>query len=290
MSNSKRSNSIRFNPTWLECVKTELLSRKLPRQEVARLVAELDDHLSDLADSLGNASSRPAAGTPFFYPPSLKKVPMSTEAIAVDCLGSPAEIADTAVHEFRRRKNLLSRSRLAAFSTFVLLPLPLLVVAWLLSMTATGISLELAHSGLVWSGVIPASQAGTAESEGDYFLEDQFLEDRLRNATTFEFTLMHLILTALLFIPAAGVAALYGRIARRTSRRWLWGLTACTLVGLGFGAAQYDLSISEYTGKSQLGFMLGIGREPLKQCCYSLLPLAVGVLALRRTARNSELA
>jgi hypothetical protein len=37
-----------------------------------------------------------------------------------------AEIADTAVREFHRRKNLLSRSWLAAFGTFALLPLPLL--------------------------------------------------------------------------------------------------------------------------------------------------------------------
>jgi hypothetical protein len=68
MSHSNWSKS-----TWLECVEAELLGRKLPRQEVARLVAELADHLSD----------------------SLKEEPMSTEAIAVNCLGSPGEIADT---------------------------------------------------------------------------------------------------------------------------------------------------------------------------------------------------
>jgi hypothetical protein len=268
--------------TWLECVEAELLGRKLPRQEVARLVAELTDHLSDLADFQGDLDPQPTAGTPFSpLPPSLKEEPMSTEAIAVNCLGSPAEIADTAVREFRQRKNLLARSRLATFGIFVLLPLPLLVIAWLVSMFAVETSLELLLAGLERSGIVPEASAGAIDPV-------EFIRDRLRNGAQFDIMILHFLLIAILSIPAAGLAALFGRLARRTSRRWLWGLTACTLVSLGFGAAQYDLTISDRPGKSQLLFMVGIGRQPLQQCCYSLLPLGVGVLVLRRSGRVAE--
>jgi hypothetical protein len=210
---------------WLERVEIELRGRKLPRQEVARLVAELADHLSDLADSQGNLSLPPAARSLVTSPPpSLKEEPMSMEANAVECLGSPAEIADTAVREFRKRKNLLSRSPLAAFGTFVLLPLPLLVAAWLACMVVTEVSLETLHAGLEWSGAIPASPADTAEADpADY------LALRLREGSQFEIIAVHLVLIALLSVPAMGVAVLYGRLARRTPRRWLWGLTACAI-------------------------------------------------------------
>ena len=88
--------------SWLERVESELRNRRLPRREVARLVAELTDHLSDLAEFQGKSSLPPAARTRVFpHLPSLKEEPMSMEANAIECLGSPAAIADTAVREFR---------------------------------------------------------------------------------------------------------------------------------------------------------------------------------------------
>jgi len=270
--------------TWLDRVESELRARKLPRREVARLVTELTDHLSDLAESRLSESpgdpSLPPTARSLISPlsPSLKEDPMSMEANAVATLGSPVEIADTALREFRKRKNLLSRSRLAAFVTFVVLPLPMLVIAWVTCMLATECSLEFVLEGLEWSGVLPAAPADLIDVD-----PLDFLRDRLRDGAQLEFIAVHLFMIALLSVPAAGVAALYGRLARRTSRRWLWGLTACTLVGLGFGAAQYELRISDRPGKSQLLFGVGIGR-PLRQCCYGLLPLAVGVLVLRRSS------
>jgi len=218
------------NPTWLNRVEIELLRRKLPRQEVSRLLAELADHLSDLADSEAEVTPRQMAGSSAPGPLSpLQKVPMSMEANAVECLGSPSEIADSAAREFHRR-NLLSRSRLAALGTFVLLPLPLLVAAWLALITIVGYSLDLL--------------AGAAAVDD--------LGERMRDAAQMEIVGVHVLLIASLVIPAAGVAAFLGWLARRTSRRWLWGLTACTLVGLGFGAARYDLNISDQSGQSQL--------------------------------------
>ncbi len=208
---------------------------------------------------------------------------MSMEANAIATLGRPAEIAETAVREFRKRKNLLSRSWLAAFSTFVLLPLPLLAAAWFTSMTVTSCSLELLYSTLQWSGVLPERPDETTDLD-----DSEFVRTWLCEASQTELIAVHVALLAVLSIPAAGVAALYGRLARRTPRQWLWGLTACTLVGLGFGAAKYDLTISDRPGKSQLMFMVGLGHQPLQQCCYSLMPLAVGVLVLRRSGATAH--
>jgi len=275
------NSSSDFSTAWLECVATELKSRKLPRREITRLITELSDHLSDLAESLGTTFLPPAVRSNVpplsSLSPSLKDEAMSMEAIAANCLGSPAEIADTALGEFRKRKNLLSRSPLAAFATFVLLPLPLLVAAWLALMTISGLSLGALEAGLAWSGILPASSTGAADEE-----VGEALGGWLRDANQFELVVVHLLLIAEIAVPAAAVAVLLGWLARRTARRWLWGMTACALVGLGFGAAQYDLKISDLPGKSQLMFMLGLGHNPLRQCCYSLLPLGVGVLVLRR--------
>jgi hypothetical protein len=274
-------------PTWLERVETELLRRKLPRHEVARLVTELADHVTDLADSRYAPFGQPVAGSSasrgiLLSPlsPSLKDEPMSTDASVVECLGSPIEIADSAVREFRRRRNLLSRSWLAAFGTFALLPLPLLVVAWLVTMMTFGTSLEILQFGLEWSGAVPLGPAWADPAD--------FLVDGLREGQWLDVLIVNCCGIAVLLIPAAGLSFLFGRLAGRTSRRWLWGLTASALVGLGFGASHFESTFSDLPGKSQMQFIVGFGRHPLRQCGYGLLPLAVGALVLLRSGTPAE--
>ena len=205
---------------------------------------------------------------------------MSMDASAVECLGNPVEIAETAVREFRRRKNLLSRSWLAALGTFVLVPLPVLVVAWLAAMLALETAGELLISVLLRNGVIPAAQAGDDAAE--------FFREQFRHAPLPVSLLLQLVLIAVLAIPAAGVAILYARLAARTPRRWLWGMTACALLGLGFGATRYDVTLSESPGQSQIMFMAGLVRQPLQQCLVSIFPLAIGVLVLRRATGTTK--
>mgnify|MGYP003347744567 CR=1 FL=1 len=52
------------------------------------------------------------------------------EGTLVERLGDPVEIAASAAREYGRRRSLLARSPVAAFCTFVLLPLPLALLAW----------------------------------------------------------------------------------------------------------------------------------------------------------------
>lgn len=245
---------------WLECVQTELLRRKLPRQEVARLVMELSDHLSDLAESRGESHS-PPAGSPRSLPPlSPSECRMSMEASAVECLGSPAQIADSALREFRKRKNLLSRSRVAAFCTFVLLPVPLLCLLWIGSMAM----LFLIGNITELCGMLADAPA-------------------VREVTPIEVLACHGITLVILLVPAAGLAALFGRLSRRTDRQRLWGIAACLLVALGTGAMHSEFRFSEIPGRSQVCF--GAGWHPL-QIGQFLVPLAVGLLVLQRTSRR----
>jgi len=122
---------------WLEAVERELISRRLPRQEVARLVAELSDHLADEMDSRSSGGPSAVRDTASIDSPvDLTEEQMSMQKSITVRLGSPADIAETAAQEFRRRRTLLSRSWLAAFCTFVLLPLPALLLGWLAAFQA----------------------------------------------------------------------------------------------------------------------------------------------------------
>jgi hypothetical protein len=249
---------------WLEQVEDELLRRKLPRPEVARLTAELADHFDDVMEARCAPDTMFERQTARFTDPlcSLTEERMSMEASVAESLGSPAAIADTAVREFQRRRHLLSRSRLAAFCTFVLLPLPAVVLAWAATFT-----------GLVALG---------------YFLNWLDVPDptELRDVTAVEVLVTHLILVVVLIAPPAGIAALFGRLARKSGHVWGWGLAACLLVALGTAHGNIQATYSELPGKSELLFGLGFGINLLQMTKLGqfAVPLATGVLVLRRSA------
>jgi hypothetical protein len=252
---------------WLESVERELSRSRLPRQEVARLVAELADHLADVMESRSAAATcaaRGKAGVPFLTHVTEKN--MSMDASVVESLGSPAEITETAVREFHRRRNLLSRSRLAAFCTFVLLPLPALCLAWTAAM-----------AGLMLFGEV---LDGTAAPDA--------LE--LGEVTGWEIFLLYLETYVILLAPAAGVAALFGRLARKTALHWRWGIAACLLVALGTGFVTVKATFSDSPEKSMVMFGVGIGRNlmPVSGLGQFLIPLATGVLVLRRQTQHVE--
>lgn len=186
---------------------------------------------------------------------------MLAESSVAERLGTPAEIADAAVVEYRRRKDLLARSSLAAFCTFVLSPLPALALFW---------GALFAVAGVIVS-----------------WLPDE-PRDLVREVTPIEVFGAYALVSALLLIPAGILAVLYARLARRTSRRWAWGLAACALVALGAGSANYDFLFSDRPGKSRLTVGIGIGREHLPHLWQTAFPLALGALWLRGSSRSSK--
>jgi hypothetical protein len=249
---------------WLENLERELSRRKLPRQEVARLVAELSDHLADVMESRSAAGLEPACPTAGAASPDLTEENMSMEARVVESLGSPAAIAAMAVREFRRRKNPFSRSRLAAFCTFVLLPLPALCLAWVATFAGLVLMVEV------------LDRLGITDPSANHEITGLYL------------FLGCLLLNCVVLAPAAGVAALFGRLARKTAQRWRWGLAACLLVALGTSLVTTDAVFSELPGQSSITFGLGIQGVRLSALGQFLIPLAAGMLILRRPAQPSE--
>lgn len=102
-------------PHWLEQLRTELVSRKLPPRYVARFVLELSDHLNDSLED-----------------------PMSMDAFglhdAVRPLGLPSEIAESAAAQYRQR-SFSGRHPIVAFVAMPIVLLPLLwfgaLMAWI---------------------------------------------------------------------------------------------------------------------------------------------------------------
>lgn len=252
---------------WLESVQSELTRRRLPRQEVARLIAELSDHLADMMEPYSAPGLSPGGGAARSVSfPHLTEEHMSMDATVADCLGSPADIADVAEREFRRRRPLLSRSPLAAFCTFILLPLPALCLGWVLAFLALMAVGEL----LDWCGIADRMQGHLA--------------------TPMEQFLAHASILCVVMIPAAAVAILFGRLAGRTGHLWRWGLAACLLLAAGTALVNVQLTFSELPGKSTLMFGLGFGWSLLRlhHLGQFLIPLTVGLLVLRRSARRQQ--
>jgi hypothetical protein len=246
---------------WLESVERELSQKNLPRREIARLVAELADHLADaldlsraLADQALERSTVCVSESHFFTENA-----MSMEANVIESLGSPAEIASVAVREFQRRKPLLSRSWVAAACAFLLLPLPALLLAWCAALAIVyGIG-----AGLEWLDIPDPVEP--------------------HSVTASLVMITYVLLHAVVLAPAAGVAVLFARLARKTSSVWRWGLSACVVVALITSCARLDATFSEVPGKSTMMMGLGVGRTiPWSALGQFMIPLATGVLALRR--------
>jgi len=249
---------------WLEQIERELIRRRLPRHEVVRLVAELSDHLDDVLSWENRAGVGPAAGgRGGLSPPVLMEEPMSMSAHVVESLGSPAEIAESAVREFRRR-NLLNRSRLAAFATFVLAPVPLVIASW-----AIVLSLLMLIGSLIPDEVIAS--------------------EKPRTVTAVEVIGVNAFVLAVVITPPIVVAAFYGRLARRTAHGWRWGIAACVLVGIASGLTNYNCTFSEEPQKSQIMCGVNVGmRIGFAQIAQFAIPLACGLIVLRRSVKSSR--
>lgn len=222
------------SPLWLERYRRELTRRKLPFDYVDRLVQELADHFTDLTEE-GE----------------------STESAACSRLGDPNVVAEAALQEFRQR-SVLNRRPLLAFGTFVLLPIPLLTLAWVLV-----------------SAVL--------------FLIGELIPDEttvLREITPMEVVVAHLFVNAFIVVPAAVVAVFYARLAQKTVRNRLWSIVSCLLLATVTGLIFHQQTFSEEPGKSTI--TVGIPIAPhfrginSTQLAQFAVPMGIGLLALRR--------
>lgn len=243
---------------WLEEFRAESLRRGLPPDYVDRLAAELSDHLVDLKEE------------------TMQREAVCDDATIESRLGEPGRIAGAAVEA---RGGVLRRSRLAAFAVFALLPVPVLVLLWV----AAGMLWFLAGELFVY--VIEASGwAASLEASG----RAAAIEAWLREHEAGGVVLMRVLITASLAVPAAGLAAAYCRLSKRTGRSLLWAAVGCLLVVVAAGAVQHHVTPADASGHGMV--MVGLSTRTVNgwQIAQAAGPLAVGLAFAWRLRRRQR--
>ena len=189
---------------WLREMRSELAKHNLPSLYSERLLSELLDHITDsLEDS------------------------MSTDALgrsgAARLLGRPADVAENAVNEFRKRK-FLGRHPLLAFVALPIFTLPLL---WIVTLATFAIGAKLCGFGS--DGTLSTTQLPA------------WLHSALAS-----------LVFSLVLVPIAVSAWLFCRIARSTGAAWKWPLVACAIVAVIGSAAFLDVALP---GTNQHGLL-----------------------------------
>lgn len=236
---------------WLDEVLKRLSKHALPSTYVQRLAEELSDHFLDL-----------------------KEENMKTESEVYSRLGTPEEVADAAAITYRRR-SFVGRHPTAAFLTFAVLPVGLMI-------------LSVAFMVLALIALITAAEyVGIINSEG--FRGNPpgpFIVEILRYA----FSLFTII------IPALIASIVFCKLSKWLGMGRKWMLVSCVALAITavFFSCNIGMSVDAETRHSlQLGFAVpGISRwlHALTglQVVQALVPLSIGCWFLRRYAGEQE--
>lgn len=231
----------------LEELRGKLLRRGLPRSEVARLVEELTDHLEDLTEE--------------------KEYAMRTDAKELACLeerlGPADELADAAVANYHST-SFAGRHPVV---TFLLAPIPLLVVVW---------------AGFWCLGLAAAHFAPTVLGDA-YRLEGKPVSDWPASLVWCARGLDY----ASRMAPQMLVAGLLCYVALRSGRGWRWGMLGCCLVALVAGLMVTQLDLPLESGKGRLTLGLALPPQSVWQVVQLFPPLAAGLLVLWRFNRKA---
>jgi hypothetical protein len=223
------------NQSSLEALRADLIRRGLPRRYVRRVVDELADHQEDLmAECSGAADAK---------------------------LGDMAALAEQIVAEFRA-------SRFAGrhpFLVFVVAPIPLVILAWMLVLVGFGLLSML---------IEPMAS----------------LTERNLGALA--------IYHGLRFVPFAITALILCRLAYRCGRRE-WAFFSCCLVALLAGSLLADLKLHVGSEEGHIwfgtmfqtpGIALRSWAAAGRQVMQMLVPLAIAAGFALRFARRQRLA
>ena len=241
---------------WLEALRGDLARRGLPAGYVERFLQELGDHIEDLFQEQEERMRTEAHGT----------VSELDSAVAVEQqLGGREELAEQAVAEYRR----------ATFAgrhpvwTFVIAPLPAAVVAWVLYFLIAGLGVE----GFAWA-------LGGAE----------WGERPEAEWPRLAVWAVHSLLPLGHYVPPALVVLAWCWLARRSGRRWTWGLASCLLVALVAGLFVSQLTPKTATGKGSLMLGFGVGGLSWRQAAQFAAPLLVAAYYAVRAGRAARAA
>ncbi|HEX6987191.1 MAG TPA: hypothetical protein VF170_17565 [Planctomycetaceae bacterium] len=231
---------------WLEQMREESLRRGLPPEYVERLAAELSDHLVDLREEA-----------------------MQREAVCDDRtiearLGEPGWVAGVAE---AARGGLLRRSRLAAFAVFALLPVPALLLLW-------------AAAGLLWY-VAGALFVYCVEASG----RSAAVETWISGQETGGVVLLRLLIVSAIAVPAAGLAAAYCLLSKRTGRSLLWAAVGCLVVAAASGVVRHQVTPPDAAGHGTVMIGVGTGAVSGWQLAQATAPAVVGLAFAWRQGR-----
>jgi hypothetical protein len=246
-------------PPSRKVMRAELEQRGLPPAYIERLLGELDDHFTDLLEE--RSSSMGAA----------RKLEFEADDLQ-ERLGEPTQLAIFAAEQYRAR-SFWGRHPVV---TFVLGPLPLLLISWIIIgcavvWTAEGIT----YIGEHWFGI-----------EQDKIV---YADHLWQQAGVMSFCIW--IIVAL---PPILVVAVMCRTARKNAVKWRWPIVACTLISfvVGFLAVSYRLALQPHEGSITLGVDLD---SSIRWFLLTYLPkfaaaMFIGLLLVKRSQQKFKLA
>jgi hypothetical protein len=247
------------HPPSRDALRAELARRGLPPAYIERLLGELDDHYTDLLEE--RSSSMGAA----------RKLDFETN-ILQERIGEPTQLAIFAAEQYRAR-SFWGRHPIV---TFVLGPLPFLLVSWIITGCA-----------VVWS------------AEGITYVCDHWFgieQDKIVYADHL-WTQAGVMLVAswlILVFPPVLVAVALCRTARRNAVSWRWPIISCVLLSLmaGFLTVGYYLGLAPNDGRLMIGVDFALS---LKWLILTYFPkfaaaMAIGLLLVKRSQQKIQLA
>jgi hypothetical protein len=247
------------NPPSRDALRAELERRGLPPAYIERLLGELDDHYNDLLEE--RSSSMGAARKLDFEADDLQKR-----------LGEPTQLAIFAAEQYRAR-SFWGRHPIV---TFVLGPLPLLLISWIITgfivtLTAEGIT----YIGEHWFGI---------EQDKIVYADHLWAQAGV----------MSFCIWIIVAFPPVLVAAAMCRTARRNAVTWRWPIFSCTLLSLvtGFLSVGYYLALAPNDGRLMIGVNFDFSLEWL---VLTYLPkfaaaFGIGLLLVKRSQQKLKLA
>lgn len=228
----------------LEQLTRELERRGLPRVYIQRLVAEMDDHITDLIEDRRRTMLKDEQARD--QGPRLK---------LVERIGEPEHVAAIAAAEYRNR-TFCGRHPILAF---VIAPIPVALAAWA----------AFIMGAIALAGALPWVLGESYSFEG-------------RAATEWPALLIWLaysVLQTSVVLPPAAATALFCWLARRAELSWKWTAVPIVLLTLLAGAYAVNLELPMQPGKGRLSIGFGISPHMLvERLPQFLLPGVIAAL------------
>jgi hypothetical protein len=242
-------------------LRSELRRQGLPQAYIRRLLTELDDHYEDLLEE--RSTSMGAARK--------LQVPKNGRDDLQQRLGEPAQLALFAAEQYHAR-SFWGRHR---WLTFVIGPLPMLAVAWIVTLL-----------GMTWMGTGIAYVCEHLFGLSDEMTrpQDHLWAQAMTMVAVSWFTIV---------IPPLTVAVLLCRVARRNAVNWRWPIVACTLLAIvvGFLSVGYRLALAPQEGQFMIGFTFGGSAQwiLLRYLPKVAVAMGIGLLLVKRAQRQLEI-